>query len=279
MADTPSDAEVVRLAARAHEHDRYLSALLAPRTQRDALIALAAFAGEVARVPSFVSEPMIGEIRLQWWRDTMEAQSALAITSGNPIADAFGAAMRTHGLPAAPVEACVDGHAERLVDTPFADTQALLDNLDATEGSLFELALRIGSVETDLASAAGRAYGLARLIAELPITLSQGKILLPLDRLAAHGIEPDALRKDEAGGRLSPLLAEISGRAISYADDLARRWPTLTPQTRSALRPSALVRPYLALSQRQTRSVFEVRDIAPLTRVWRLWRGGYPGGI
>ena len=130
-----------------------------------------------------------------------------------------------------------------------------------------------------MAHMAGRAYGLARLLAELPVTLSHGKVLLPLDRLAAHGLAPGTLRKDDASIRLAPVVAELSARAAAYADDLAQRWAMVSVAIRVALRPSALVRPYLALSQKQTRSVFEVRDIAPLMRVWRLWRGGKPGGI
>ena len=65
--------DVVRTAARAFERDRYLAALLSPRGVREDLLALAAFAGELARIPAFVSEPMVGEIRLQWWRDAIRA--------------------------------------------------------------------------------------------------------------------------------------------------------------------------------------------------------------
>lgn len=279
MPAASADADVVRLAARAHEQDRYLSALLAPRPVRGDLIALAAFAGEIARVPGYVSEPMLGEIRLQWWRDTLETQSAAAVSCGNPIADAVAATMRTRSLALATLEACIDGYARRLDDTPFADTAALLANLDATEGNLFALALRIAGGETGPVLDAARAFGLARLLLELPVTLAQGKVLLPLDRLAAHALDPGTLRKDEAGGRLAPVVAELAGLARSHTDNLARHWHEASLAIRAALRPVALVRPYLELSQRRSGSLFEVRDIAPLTRVWRLWRGGYRGGI
>ena len=61
--------DVIRLAARAYERDRYLAALLSPAARRDDLLVLAAFAGDVGRIASSVSEPMMGAIRLQWWRD------------------------------------------------------------------------------------------------------------------------------------------------------------------------------------------------------------------
>ena len=88
--------EVVRIAARAFERDRYLAALLAPRTLRDDLIAIAAFAGEIGRIPTMVSEPMIGRIRLQWWRDVIDAGDR---ATGNPVADALNTSTARHTLP------------------------------------------------------------------------------------------------------------------------------------------------------------------------------------
>ena len=63
-----------RLAAsvRAADPDRYFSALFAPAPLRPLLFALYAFNHEVARVAETVREPMLGAIRLEWWRETVE---------------------------------------------------------------------------------------------------------------------------------------------------------------------------------------------------------------
>ena len=63
----------VRDAARAYDRDRYLSALLAPSRARDDLVVLAAYLGEIQRVPLMIREALAGEIRLQWWRDALSA--------------------------------------------------------------------------------------------------------------------------------------------------------------------------------------------------------------
>ena len=275
---------MVARAARAHELDRYLAALLAPAGVRADLIALAAFAGEIARVPAFVSEPMLGEIRLQWWRDTLDAIAAAGASSGNPIADAVGDAVRRHALPMELLHGLIDAHAARLIDAPFADLPALSANLAHTDGALFALGWRIlggarEDAEPGLIAAGAQAYGLARLLVELPVTLSHGKILLPLDRLAAHGLTPDEVRQDTGGDRLARVLAELAGRARQHADEIRRDWRALSPAARAALRPLALVRPYLRLSERRSSSVYEVADVAPLTRVWRLWRIGHSGAV
>jgi len=66
-----------RLAAsvRAADPDRYFAALFAPAAQRPFLLALYAFNAEVARVAETVREPMLGAIKLEWWRETSEGAS------------------------------------------------------------------------------------------------------------------------------------------------------------------------------------------------------------
>ena len=56
---------------RAHDRDRYLTATLAPADRREALFALYAFNLEIARTREVISEPMVGQIRLQWWREAI----------------------------------------------------------------------------------------------------------------------------------------------------------------------------------------------------------------
>ena len=60
-----AEVDAVRNAARSHAPDFYLSALLAPRSVRSDLVTLAAYLGEIARVPLTASEPALGAIRTQ----------------------------------------------------------------------------------------------------------------------------------------------------------------------------------------------------------------------
>ncbi|WP_420858192.1 squalene/phytoene synthase family protein [Marivivens marinus] len=52
--------------------DRFLAAMAAPPAARRVLFPLYAFNLEVARAPWVTEEPMIAEMRLQWWRDALE---------------------------------------------------------------------------------------------------------------------------------------------------------------------------------------------------------------
>ena len=55
-----------------HDRDRYLTTLFAPAERRAMLLALYAFNFEVAKLREVTREPLIGQIRLQWWRDAID---------------------------------------------------------------------------------------------------------------------------------------------------------------------------------------------------------------
>ena len=157
------------------------------------LLALAAFASELARVPSLVTrEPAMGEIRLQWWRDALAAPDPGART-GNPVADAVRVAMHRCNLPPALLLDAIDAHEVDLALQPMPDDAALATYLWMREGALFALAAGVlghepGADVREAAVACGRAYGLTRLLLGLPHALSLGHLLLPQSRLDACNV-------------------------------------------------------------------------------------------
>ena len=52
--------------------DRFRTVMAAPVAARRVLFPLYAFNVEVSRAPWVTQEPMIAEMRLQWWRDALE---------------------------------------------------------------------------------------------------------------------------------------------------------------------------------------------------------------
>src|ERR1700744_315890 len=58
---------------RGADPDRYLASLFPPARARSHLYALYAFNHGVAQVGESVREPMLGAIRLEWWRETAES--------------------------------------------------------------------------------------------------------------------------------------------------------------------------------------------------------------
>src|SRR5215475_14937298 len=82
---------------RRQDPERYLTALFAPFGRREALFALYAFNLELARARESVREPLMGRMRLQWWREALEE-----IAAGRPraheVVRPLAAAIAAHGL-------------------------------------------------------------------------------------------------------------------------------------------------------------------------------------
>lgn len=271
MADaTDSNAgEAVRAAARAHAIDHYLSAILAPRDVRDDLVVLAAFLGDVWRIPQIASEALIGEIRLQWWVDALSQSDDADRLTGNPVGDAVCALIRRRQLGPQDFIGIVEALRSELYSEPSADGISFETYLERTDGAAFEIASRILgvlSMETrSLCRHAGRAYGAVRVLKRLPYAASKGILLLPRDSMWPS---PLGEAQDE-------IAREVTQAADVAREDRSRLRAKLSKPNRrqiAALLPVALVEPYLRVLQSPTHDPLrDIADIVPLTRVWRLW--------
>src|SRR6516162_2265615 len=85
----PEHRSAVAAIVRRHDRDRFQTALFAPAAKREALLALYAFNYEIARVRESVTEPALGQIRLEWWRETIAAAYGGAPPPRHPVADAL----------------------------------------------------------------------------------------------------------------------------------------------------------------------------------------------
>src|SRR5271163_3052970 len=79
---------------RRHDRDRFQTALFAPAARREALFALYAFNYEIARVREAVTQPMLGQIRLQWWRENIAAAFEGGGRRHHPVVEPLAATIR-----------------------------------------------------------------------------------------------------------------------------------------------------------------------------------------
>ncbi len=166
-------ADEIQQLARTFQYDRYMAALLLPRRHREALIVLAAFAGELQRIPFAVTEPMMAAVRLQWWRDELIAAAAVggdAGRSGHRLCDALVAVAQSYELPFGLLQGMIDATETELDTTPLVEAADTRQVLVKFEGALFELAGRVlgAEVPREWWLQAAMAYGGARLAAEHP---------------------------------------------------------------------------------------------------------------
>jgi NADH dehydrogenase [ubiquinone] 1 alpha subcomplex assembly factor 6 len=230
---------------RSVDFDRYLSSLFVPHAQRAELSVLYAFNYEVARTAETVSQPIAGQIRLQWWRDRI-AELYRGAAIDHRLVEALGRTIAAHDLPRPLFDALIDARDHDLEDAPFATLTDLEDYADATSGHVMRLAARIlGAGDTLDADARplGIAYALTGLCRALPYHASRRRLMLPVDRFVASGISIEHVFSGTAGQRLRPLIEDLVERARSHLS--ARRGERIARPVLPALLPASLVPLYL----------------------------------
>jgi len=125
------------------DRDRWLSSLFAPDEKRPHLLALYAFNAEILRVRDTVSEPALGLIRLQWWRDTLESIHAGSGAQGHPVAEALALAIAEGGLPKQALVDLVTAHEFDLYHDRMPGLTALEAYLGETSSRLIQMAAMI----------------------------------------------------------------------------------------------------------------------------------------
>ena len=186
---------------------------LAPAPARPGIWAIAAFDWEVARIPDLVSEPMLGAIRRQWWRDAW-AEIGMGQPRRHPVVEALADVHRTVCFPLDAVEAYLDARdAEQ--EGPPETLDEMAARAAALGGGIARLeAAALGKPVPD-AVRFGTAWALLGEVRALPLRLQHGRHGLPAGRVAGlqHGLEsldPNALEPDFAA-----LIREIGTSATS----------------------------------------------------------------
>ncbi len=271
-------AELVRAA----DPDRYLSALYAPEDRRDALMALAAFNAEVAAVRDRISQALPGEIRLQWWRDTIAAGDE---GTGHPVAAALIRTIRDHGLPKQAFENYLEARIFDLYDDPMPTRGDLEGYCGETASALIQLAAMIldpkaAPAHAELAGRAGCAQAITGLLRQLHKHRRRGQCFVPRDILAAVGSAPETFLSGDGGPAAPRAVAAMIALAREHLGEFEAAAADLPPSLRPAFLPLALTRPGLDRMAGSEAAVLERSiDIPAWRKHWLLFRragSGWP---
>jgi phytoene synthase len=215
-------AEDLEETVRRADPDRWLaSRFIADVEARADVIALYAFDHVLARVPVMVSEPLMGEIRLTWWREALDEIYAGGPVRSHPVALALAEAVRRRGLDRAPLDDLIEARLGDLDAAPFTDEAEALAYADMTAGALMQAAAETlgAAAGHESCRLAGCAYGLSLMAHRRAIG---GRTRLPQDMTPerVRALVSDALEGARAGLRALPVPAFP---AVAYAC-LARRY-------------------------------------------------------
>ena len=267
-------AEVVRT----DDFARYASALFVPAPERRALLALYAFNVEICRVHALVSQPLPGEIRLQWWRDMLAGKDHGGV-EGNPIAAELLLAIRSYRLPVERLSRLIEEHQFDLYNDPMPTMAALEGYINDTSSALFSLAAAVmgppsGEVE-HLARHAGLAQGIVQVMASLPLDASQRRLFVPQQMLTKYDCDPEDLFAGRQTPKLREALDGMLGEARTHLDTAYTLLTSVAPEVRPAFLPLARVRGELALLMRADNNPFAVRPPSRFKTLWALWRASH----
>jgi len=219
-----------------HDHDRYLTVLLAPADRREDLFALYAFNHEVARIAEITREAALGQMRLQWWREVVTAP----LPPVHPVAEALAGAIRRHELDRQALMRLLHGRERDLDETPPADLPALEAYAEATSATLTILALEILGAHTPASQSAGRdigiAWALVGLLRAVPFHARQRRLYLPRDLCEAEKLDDTGLFALRPSGALCAVTRRIAARAEERLQNAragaahvpAAAWPALS---------------------------------------------------
>ena len=221
-------ADLVRM----YDRDRYFSTLFAAAEKRNALFALYAFNIEIARIREAISEPTLGEIRLQWWREAI-AKIYAGETDNQPVITALARAIKGGKLPEVAFQNLIDARTFDLYDDPMPSLNDLEGYLGETYSMLFQLAGLIlaggkARATSNAAGYAGVAYGLTSLLGALPQMRSRGQCFFPKDILEELGSSPAHVLSGrwEAGEQQAvKFLSNTAYERLNAARDLQNEIP------------------------------------------------------
>jgi phytoene synthase len=278
MSEAAPSRDAVAFCAdlvRSHDFARYAATLFVPPLQRRGLLALYAFNVEISRVRESVSQPLPGEIRLQWWSD-MLAGKAHGGVEGNPVAAELLAAIQHWELPVEPLTRLIDEHQFDLYNDPMPTMAALEGYANDTSSALFALAAQMLGPPSDaidhLARHAGLAAAFAQVIASLPRDASRRQLFVPLQLVAGHGSSMEEVFAGRPTPAIRAAVLELIGEAEQHLETAIRLLAEVPPQVRPAFLPLALVRRELKRMSRTEADPFQPVAASRLGTLWTLWR-------
>jgi NADH dehydrogenase [ubiquinone] 1 alpha subcomplex assembly factor 6 len=245
--------------ARERDYARYLCALAAPSAKRHALFVLLAFNDELGKIRDIVSEPALGDIRLAWWRESLNASSE-GDGGTHPVARALTTLKDRGDIDTSALEAMIDGRARDMDPGSFATLPELEKYAADTAGSLAAASLQLLDVEDEGSKRA--AIEVATAWALIGILRS-----LPYHERAGRQILGRGIARLDILDRAEDLLIAARGRARQ-----------VQRKAQPVLLLGRLCDPWLPRFRACQGDPYKVNpEFAPLSPIWRVLSGRLTG--
>lgn len=259
-------------------YDRYLACLYLPENLRNLAITLYAFDAEINKISAAISEPMTGEIRIQWWRDTISAGVA---NTHNPLADELLGELAAHKLPLLPLDTYLQARIFDLYNDPMPD----LGTLEGYCGEIASVFIQLLTVATkleqdrtmaDICGHAGMVLALTDILRFLPRHTAHNKLYIPKEMLEAADLSSEDWFSEKKSKKHLEVLNGIFDLAKSHLTTLhvlKNKYAAPKTDLSLILLPTSLCKPYLQSARKLNDHIFnKIPTISPLKKHWVLWR-------
>ncbi|KZS13440.1 UPF0551 protein [Daphnia magna] len=243
---------------RKHDYENFIATLLLPPGPRQSTIAVRAFNVSVAQVQDQVSQGLIGQMRMKFWSDTLEAIYQDA-PPAQLVALQLHEAVRQHKLSKRWFQRLISSRENHLSSKSFQSLSNLEDYAEHSASSILYLtleSLNVRTIESDhAASHIGRA--------QVQHKVSQNDILKGID-----------------DKRMKDLIFDVASSANAHIEKAKTIMPKMSSEARLALIPLLSVVSYLEQLRKVDFNVFDSRlsQRNPLLP-WKMWWNKFRGKI
>jgi 15-cis-phytoene synthase len=197
----------------------YYSFLFLPPERRRAITALYAFCREVDDVVDECTDPGVARTKLAWWRD--EVARLYAGKGQHPVARALADVVHAHGITEDQLLTVIDGMAMDLDYNRYPDYDTLKLYCHRVAGVVGLMSARIfGYTDPrtlDYAAELGLAFQLTNIIRDIGEDARRNRVYLPLDELAAAGIDAAQIVHVSADIQASAAFRQLMTRQVERA--------------------------------------------------------------
>ncbi|WP_336287843.1 phytoene/squalene synthase family protein [Bartonella sp. CB60] len=270
---------------RATDRDRYMSVLFAPKKKRSALAALYAFNAEISRVRESVHDPLIGEMRLRWWYDSI-ANGEIRNSERNPILNDLFTAISLFNLPKADFLRYCDAQILDLYKDPIATIHDLEAYCNKTTSIILKLSCQILDFDaaqnfTDACKHGGFAQLLSGVLRLLSFMRSRYQYYFPVEMLKAVGMDREELESNRINDEQKRYIIEaVVALSQEHYTKFYECSITLPKTLKPAFLPLAIVPRSLQKAMQLGAAVFQESATLPLLhRYWLITKVAMSGNL
>ncbi|PAV17197.1 hypothetical protein PNOK_0726100 [Pyrrhoderma noxium] len=269
---------------RKHDRDSYMTIQFFPRSLQASCFAVKAFYAELATIQDSVSNPLIGQMKMQFWKDAIKSRAS----PQHPIAIALHNAIKTSHIAPYHLNRIIEARDVELNSPSHLSMDTLLAHAESTSSTLNYILLSILGLSSSesyshAASHLGVSQTLSTLLRALPYHTSKGTMVIPASITAKHGVnQEDVFRRGPAAEGINDAVYEfavvandhlITAREM-FKEDGGYRVPT---EAMPVFLGAIPVQNYLTRLEKADFNAFDpkLQLRAAIQLPWLIWRGYY----